>query len=97
MRSSQTSRGSPIETLVAIPGILREIVTAQPDTRFDRAHFQKYGESGLLFEVVYYVLTPEHSRYMDIQQQINLAIFRRWAELGIEFAYPTQTLFLART
>lgn len=88
---------TPHETLVAIPGILREIVTAQPDTRFDRAHFQKYGDSGLLFEVVYYVLTPEHSRYMDIQQQINLAIFRRWAELGIEFAYPTQTLFLART
>jgi small-conductance mechanosensitive channel len=31
---------------------------------------------------------------MDIQQAINLGIMRAFAERGIEFAYPTQTLFV---
>ncbi len=34
--------------------------------------------------------------YMDIQQAINLALFRRFQEEKIEFAYPTQTLFMER-
>jgi small-conductance mechanosensitive channel len=87
---------TPHEKLAAIPGLLREIVESQEGTRFDRAHFQKYADSALIFEVVYYVLTPDYNLYMDIQQRINLTIFQRWAELGIEFAYPTQTVFLER-
>jgi small-conductance mechanosensitive channel len=33
---------------------------------------------------------------MDIQQAINLAIFQRFEQEGIEFAYPTQTLYLEK-
>lgn len=31
---------------------------------------------------------------MNAQQNINLAVFKRFGEEGIEFAYPTQTLFV---
>jgi small-conductance mechanosensitive channel len=31
---------------------------------------------------------------MDIQQDINLKIYREFENRGIEFAYPTQTLYL---
>jgi small-conductance mechanosensitive channel len=31
---------------------------------------------------------------MDTQQAINLAMMHRFAELGVEFAYPTQTLYV---
>jgi small-conductance mechanosensitive channel len=34
---------------------------------------------------------------MDIQQQINLALKREFEARGIEFAYPTQSLFLTHT
>ena len=61
---------------------------------FDRAHFQKYGDSALIFEVVYFVLSADYNQYMDIQQQINFTIMDRFAELGIAFAYPTQTLYV---
>jgi len=40
------------------------------------------------------VANPDFGLYMDIQEAINLEIFRRFAEEGIEFAYPTQTLYL---
>ncbi len=88
---------TPHEKLAAIPGMLREIIESQQGTRFDRAHFQKYGDSALIFEVVYYVLSADYNVYMDIQQRINLTIFQQWGELGIQFAYPTQTLFLEPT
>ena len=42
------------------------------------------------------MLTSDYGVFMDIQQAINLEIFRRFAEEGIELAYPTQTVFVAQ-
>jgi len=84
------------EKLVEIPSIVQEIIEAQPQTNFDRAHFEEYGDFSLNFEIVYYMLTSDYNLFMDIQQAINLEIFRRFAEEGIEFAYPTQTVFVAK-
>ena len=82
------------DTLEQIPGIIREAIESQDEVRFDRAHFQKYGDYALVFEAVYFVLSPDYTEYMDIQQAINLAIFRRFEADGIEFAYPTRTVYL---
>jgi small-conductance mechanosensitive channel len=85
---------TPAGTLEKIPGMVREIVEQQEDIRFDRAHFKAYGDSSLDFEVVYFVLKPDYALYMDIQQAINLALYRRFEQEGIEFAYPTRTLYI---
>lgn len=82
------------DQLEAIPGMVAEIVGAQESTRFDRAHFKSFGDSSLDFEVVYYVESPEYLVYMDRQQAINLALVRKFEAEGIEFAYPTRTLFI---
>lgn len=87
---------TPQETVARIPGIIREIVASHELARFDRSHFKTYGPSSLDFETVYFVRSADFSTYMDVQQAINLAILRRFTEEGIEFAYPTQTLFLQR-
>lgn len=78
------------------PSLIREIVEKAPHTRFDRAHFSAYGDYALIFEIVYYVTKPDYAVYMDAQQIINLAIREEFDKLGIEFAYPTQTLLLTR-
>jgi small-conductance mechanosensitive channel len=88
---------TPVEKIEAIPAMLREIVEAQALARFDRAHFKAYGDFALIFEIVYFVLDPSFNVYMNIQQAVNLAIYRRFAAEGIEFAYPTQTVYLARS
>lgn len=87
---------TPRLLLERIPGMLREAVEEQPHTRFDRAHFFEFGDYALIFEVVYYVLSPDYALYMDIQQGINLGIYRRFEEAGVSFAYPTQELILRR-
>lgn len=86
---------TPRERLREIPPLLRRIIEEQADVRFDRAHFAKYGPHSLDFEVVYYVLGAEFNRYMDIQQDINFRIHEAFEALGVEFAFPTQTLLIA--
>ena len=86
----QTSR----DKIKMIPTIIREAVEALENTRFDRSHFKQYGDFALLFESVYYVKGPDYNLFMDIQQAINLQIHERFEQEGIEFAYPTQTLFV---
>jgi small-conductance mechanosensitive channel len=87
---------TPREKLATIPGLIREVVQSQSDVRFDRAHFRDFGAYALNFEVVYYMTTADYNLYMDRQQAINLAIYDRFAEQGVEFAYPTQTLIVER-
>jgi len=87
---------TPYDQVAAIPTILRNAVESQEDVRFDRAHFVAYGEFALNFEIVYSVLSPDYNRYMDIQQAINLGIYREFQRQGIEFAYPTQRIFVER-
>ncbi len=81
-------------SLKEISEILRKVVEAEPRTRFDRAHFKEFGDSSLVFETVYYMLVPDFNVYMDTQEAINLELYRRFEELGIEFAFPTRTLHL---
>jgi small-conductance mechanosensitive channel len=86
---------TPHQKLQKIPAMLREAVEAQQNVRFDRAHFKAFEDSSLSFEIVYYVLTPDYNVYMDIQQAINLAIFQRFENEEIDFAYPTRTLHVS--
>ena len=85
---------TPPEKLERLGGMIREIVEGLPDLRFDRAHFHAYGDFSLNVEVVYFVRSPDYNLYMDRQQAINIAIYRKFAAEGVEFAYPTQTLLV---
>lgn len=81
-----------IEKLREIPNIIKDIIEKIQFTKIDRIHFSKFGDFSLIFEVVYYVLSDDYNKYMDIQQEINLALKERFEENGIEMAYPTQTV-----
>jgi small-conductance mechanosensitive channel len=75
-----------------IPGMIRAIVEAQPQARLDRAHFARFMDSSLEFEVVYFMTIPDYLPYMDTQQAINLALLRTFNDAGISFAFPTRTI-----
>ncbi len=75
-----------------IGGVVRGIIEGIEMTRFDRAHFLAFDDYQLTFEVVYMVLSSEYNRYMDIQQEINLKLMERLAEMEVQFAFPTQSV-----
>jgi small-conductance mechanosensitive channel len=89
----ETSRGQ----LKRIPSIIRQAIEAHDTTRFDRCHFAKYGDFSLQFETVYYVLSADYNVYMDVQQAIYFDIHEAFEREQIEFAYPTQKLWLTRS
>ena len=80
--------------LERIPSMVCEIIGQAGAVRIDRAHFAAFGPSSYDFEFVYYVLSADYNVYMDVQQAINLGIVRAFERAGIEFAYPTRTLFV---
>lgn len=87
---------TPVEQVAAIPALIRAQIEQQPDTRFDRAHLARLGESALEFEAVYYVMSADYNRYMDLQQAIYLGVMRDLHAAGIALALPESILHLAR-
>ena len=86
-----------LQQVKEIPVIITNVIKNVKDTTFDRAHFFAYGDFSLVFEVVYYVMSRDYNKYMDIQQEINFAIKEEFEKREIEFAYPTQTLYVNKT
>lgn len=82
------------DKLEKIPQIIKNIIEQTDLAEFDRCHFRTYADSSLNFEIVYYINSADYTAYMDIRHQVNLAIFQKFAEAKIEFAYPTQTLYV---
>ncbi|MEO6546368.1 MAG: mechanosensitive ion channel family protein [Ferruginibacter sp.] len=80
--------------LRSIPHIAEDIIRIQPAVSFDRAHFKSFGDFSINFEIVYYVESADYLLYMNTHQNICLNIFEKFEEEGIEFAFPTQTLFI---
>jgi small-conductance mechanosensitive channel len=106
LRNENEVSGSDLPCLITHPNSPSPSITIRLGVKFaafsragrdvDRVHFKSYGDFALNFEIVYYVQVPHYNVYMDIQQAINLAIFRRFQEEGIEFAYPTQTVYVEK-
>ena len=87
---------TPHETLQRIPSMVEDVVQSLEEVRFDRAHLKTLGDFALIFEVVYFVERPDYNFYMDVQEAINLALYRRFEEENIELPYPTQKILLNR-
>ncbi|PIR04632.1 MAG: mechanosensitive ion channel protein MscS [Candidatus Liptonbacteria bacterium CG11_big_fil_rev_8_21_14_0_20_35_14] len=82
------------DKLKRIPQIIKDIIESVDKLRFDRTHFISFGPSDLTFEAVYFINSPEYNDYMDANQEVNLKMKEIFEKDGIEFAYPTQTIFL---
>ncbi|NIP29509.1 MAG: mechanosensitive ion channel [Candidatus Dadabacteria bacterium] len=85
---------TPVEKLKKVPEIIQDVIDNISKARFDRAFFKEYGDFSLNFEIVYYVSSSDYSEYAIVQQDINLGLLQRFIDEKIDFAYPTQTLFM---
>lgn len=82
------------KTIASIPKLLEELVTSEPLTRFDRAHFVGFGDSSLDFELAFFVQDPAYAQYMATKQDVSIAILAAFNERKIGFAFPTRTVHL---
>ena len=83
-----------VEQMKAIPAWVEQIIEIIPNTNFDRCHFTEFGDSSLNLELVYYIDTRDYTTALTAQQAVNLGIMECFAREGIEFAFPSRTLYL---
>ena len=88
---------TPAALLREIPAIVTDTFREIEGATLDRVHFFSYGDFSLIYEIVYYVDGNDYAKYMEVQQMANLRIYEEFEKRKIEFAYPTQTLYLSRT
>ena len=60
-----------------------------------RVFFNEFNADSLNILVIYWFHPPEYWAYLEFTEKFNKELFRRFNEEGIEFAFPTQTLYLA--
>ncbi|MEM1389833.1 MAG: mechanosensitive ion channel domain-containing protein [Pseudomonadota bacterium] len=77
-----------------IPGIVAEMFRGIQGVEFDRCGMSSFGPSSLDYTLVFYSLNPDYNRSMAARSKVLLALFRTFKENDVEFAYPTQTLYV---
>ena len=60
-----------------------------------RVYFNEFNADSLNILVIYWYHPPDYWACLDFTERFNKEVFRRFSEEGIEFAFPTQTLYLA--
>lgn len=87
---------TPPDTIDAFCEGIREIIRQHPYTRKDYFHvyFNDFGASSLDIMLYCFVETPDWSTELRERHRLLNAIVRLAARLGVEFAFPTRTLYM---
>jgi small-conductance mechanosensitive channel len=88
------SYATPPGKLELVPKLMAEAVATYPGTRFVHCMLRELGESALLFEVCFFVENTPALTLPAALDQVNRTVLQSFAANGIEFAYPTRTLWL---
>ena len=77
--------------------MVRDIIGKIELAEIQRIHFTDFGDFSLNFGAVYFISSDDFTVHKDVQHEINLALKERFEKEGIEFAYPTQTVYLQKS
>jgi small-conductance mechanosensitive channel len=87
---------TPKDKLKMVKKIISEVINNVDEVKLDRIHFESFGDSSLNFEIVYYVESSDYLIYMDKKEEINLKIFEAFSKDKIQFAFPSQSIYLEK-
>ncbi|OGR65468.1 MAG: hypothetical protein A2X31_11745 [Elusimicrobia bacterium GWB2_63_22] len=85
---------TPLEKLKKIPALVQEALAEVEQTTFDRCNLSGLGNFSMDFETVYFLESPDYNQHMAAQEKFLQGVIARFQKEGIEFAYPTQTLYV---
>ena len=87
---------TPTEKIRAIPQMVKDIMGNIELAEIYRIHFTDFGDFSLNFSAVYYIASGDFTVHKDVQHEINIALMERFEKEGVEFAYPTQTVYIRK-
>jgi small-conductance mechanosensitive channel len=88
---------TPTKKMEKIPSLISKIFENEELADLDRVHFSAFNDFSLDYTIVYYINSPEFKVFMDINERILLDIKRSFEKEKIDFAYPTNTIHIAKS
>ena len=86
---------TPAEKVEEALSILKDILEQHPGIRKDYVvRFEAFADFSLNIRVIYFTLTPDWAQWLAVAEEVNLSILRRFNASHLDFAFPTQTLYL---
>jgi len=81
--------------------IIKEVLNNVPEVNTDaekppRVYFSDFNDCSLNIYMSYWVRPPDYWLYHQVNEQVNLEIMKRFEAEQIEFAFPTQTLYVKK-
>jgi len=87
---------TPNEKLRKIPPMIIDIIKNVKGATPQFVNFNEFGEYSLKFFISYFVNAPDYGSYLEVQQQINLAIREAFEHENIEMAYLKNVTFIKK-
>ncbi len=81
--------------------IIKEVLADVPEVNADperppRVYFSDFNDWSLNIYMSYWVKPPDYWLYHQVSEQVNFEIMKRFEAEQIEFAFPTQTLYVKK-
>lgn len=81
--------------------IIKDILANVPEVNADperspRVYFNEFNDCSLNIYMSYWVRPPDYWLYYEVNQRVNLEMMKRFEAEKIEFAFPTQTLYVKK-
>jgi len=81
--------------------IIKEVLSDVPEINTDperppRVYFNDFNDWSLNIYMSYWVKPPDYWLYQQVNERINLEIMKRFEAEKIEFAFPSQTLYVKK-
>ncbi len=86
--------GTTPEQMEAFVSGVKELLTTDPavDQSFHMVNFVEFGAHSLDILVYFFTVTTNWAEYMAERQRINLEFMKIARRVGVDFAFPTQTI-----
>lgn len=89
---------TPPEKVEKAIQIIKEILDSHEGMhpeRPPRVYFTDFNDVSLNIKMIYWFSPPNYWEFQAFNNMVNMEILKRFNEEGIEFAFPTQTIYLA--
>ena len=83
-----------IKKLKVIPEIIKDIVSKQENVEYERCYLEKMWDFSINFLMSYNILNPEYEESLKINEKIYLELIEKFEKEWIEFAFPSQTIYV---
>jgi len=85
-----------IKKLKIIPEIIKDIVLKQKDVEYERCYLEKMWDFSINFLMSYNILNPDYQKSLEINEKIYLELIEKFEKEWIEFAFPSQTIYVSK-